>query len=79
MATLVKNESQKNAFAHILSICKENRQATRLQIMFHTYLSDHQCKEYLYIMVKNGLLDYSNETKVYGITHEGLRLLEAAR
>ena len=63
----------------VLAICKENKQATKLQIMFHTYLSDQQCKECLCNMVKNGLLDYSEETKVYSITHEGLRLLQALR
>ena len=78
MAVLPKILGENQIIAQILVICNKNKQATKLQIMFHTYLSDNQCKEFLCNMVKNGWL-VSDETKVYSITHKGLRLLQAAR
>jgi predicted transcriptional regulator len=75
---LLKIRAQEDIITLILGICEENRQATKLQIMYHTYLSDHLCKECLLYLVKNGLLEYSDETKVYSITKEGSRLLQAA-
>ncbi len=45
--------------------------ATKTKIMFKTFLSYGQLKEYLTLLLENGPLDYDGGTKIYKITRKG--------
>ncbi len=49
----------------------EHRGATKTKIMFKTSLSYGQLKEYLTLLLGNGLLDYDAGTKIYKIPRKG--------
>jgi predicted transcriptional regulator len=62
--------------------------ATKTSIMYKSYLSYKQLKEYLSFLVENGLVDEfpkhtksnsSNQKNVYKITGRGLRLLQISQ
>ncbi len=51
--------------------------ATRTKIMYKSYLSYGQLKEYLSVLTDNGLLSYDAHTQTFKTTEKGLRLLGA--
>jgi len=50
--------------------------ATKAKIMDWAYLSILQTKDYLFVLLENGLLCYGNGTGIYKTTEKGLRMLE---
>ena len=50
---------------------------TRTRIMFKSFLSHIQAKEYLTVLTERGLLRYDGETKTYRTTERGLSVLQA--
>ena len=50
--------------------------ATKTKIMYSSYLSSHQLRAYLELVIKNSLLAYDSRRKRYSTTDKGLRLLE---
>jgi predicted transcriptional regulator len=55
----------------------ENRTIeTQNQIMHKSFLSYAQLKEYLVLLMQNGLLEYLDETKSYRTTEKGLKFLK---
>src|ERR671939_840360 len=50
--------------------------ATKTRIMYKAFLSYAQLKEYLTVLLENGLLEYEEERQFYRTTEKGLRLLQ---
>ncbi len=48
----------------------------RTKIMYKSYLSFSQLKEYLRTLQENGLIDYEGERRCYRITERGIRVLK---
>ena len=51
-------------------------EATKTKIMYSSYLSSHQLRPYLELVIENGLLAYNSTRQKYTTTDKGLRLLE---
>jgi len=49
---------------------------TKTKIMYSSYLSSHQLRAYLELVIRNGLLAYDSTKQRYRTTDKGLRLLE---
>jgi predicted transcriptional regulator len=49
---------------------------TQTQIMYKSFVSYAQLKEYLTILIQNGLLEYLDGTKSYRTTEKGLKFLK---
>ena len=50
--------------------------ATKAKIMDWAYLSILQTKDYLFVLLENGLLCYGKGTGIYKTTEKGLRMLK---
>jgi predicted transcriptional regulator len=50
--------------------------ATKAKIMDCVYLSIAQTKDYLFVLLENGLLCYGKGTGIYKTTEKGIRLLK---
>ena len=50
--------------------------ATKAKIMDYVYLSIAQTKDYLFVLLENGLLSYGKGTGIYKTTEKGIRLLK---
>ena len=48
----------------------------RQKIMYKAYLSYHQLKEYLSVLIENNLLEYIEGTQTYRTTEKGLNYLK---
>lgn len=53
-----------------------NGGATKTRIMYKAYLSYAQLKEYLSVLIENGLLDFDKGTQTYKPTAKGLQFLK---
>ena len=49
--------------------------ATKTKIMYKAFLSYAQLKEYLTVLLENGLLEYEDGMRSYRTTEKGIRLL----
>lgn len=49
--------------------------STKTRIMYKAYLSYAQLKEYLEVLVENGLLEYNNADQTYKTTEKGLKFV----
>ena len=49
--------------------------ATKTKLMYKAYLSFNQLKEYLTLLVENGLIDYEEGMQTYRTTEKGIRVL----
>ena len=52
--------------------------ATKTKIMYKAFLSYAQLKEYLAVMLENGLIRYEASTQTYNVTEKGLRFAKIA-
>ncbi|HZA06989.1 MAG TPA: winged helix-turn-helix domain-containing protein [Nitrososphaeraceae archaeon] len=52
-----------------------NGGATKTRIMYKAFLSYAQLKEYLGVLIENGLIEYEEGTQLYRTTEKGIRLL----
>ena len=75
MSDLLGARAENQILIQILDACRQ-KQATKLEIMYSCSLSHAKCTEFLLKMVKEGLLDYYEETKMYKATKKSLTLLE---
>jgi predicted transcriptional regulator len=50
--------------------------ATKTKIMYSSYLSSHQLRAYLDLVISNHLVAYEPTKQWYSTTEKGLRLLE---
>jgi predicted transcriptional regulator len=61
----------------IVSMLKAARHGgTKTKIMYSSYLSSHQLRAYLELVIRNSLLAYDSTKQRYRTTDKGLRLLE---
>ena len=49
---------------------------TKTKIMYKAYLSYHQLKEYLSVLIENNLLEYSDRNQTFKTTEKGLFFLK---
>jgi predicted transcriptional regulator len=52
-----------------------NGGATKTKIMYKAFLSYAQLKEYLAVLIENGLIEYEEGRQLYRTTEKGIRLL----
>jgi len=60
----------------ILAIAREIDGVTKTRIMYKSYLSFNQLKEYLKLLLDNGLLEHIPENNTYRTTEKGVKMLE---
>ena len=53
-----------------------NGGATKTKIMYKAFLSYAQLREYLAVLIENGLLEYMEGTQTYKTTAKGLNFLK---
>ena len=53
-----------------------NGGVTKTKIMYKAFLSYHQLKEYLSVLIENDLIEYLNGTQTFKTTEKGLNLLK---
>jgi len=70
----MKYRDRNEIIAQILECCNGNR-VTRSKIMFDTYLSFNVTKEYLILLLENGLVDYQNGERTFKTTEKGIYFL----
>ncbi|HEX4849611.1 MAG TPA: winged helix-turn-helix domain-containing protein [Puia sp.] len=49
--------------------------ATKTKLMYKAYLSFNQLRDYLALLVENGLMEYEEGMRTYRTTEKGIRLL----
>jgi predicted transcriptional regulator len=69
----MKYRSRTDIVSQILEAA--NGGATKTKIMYKAYLSYAQLKEYLSVLVENGLLEFEKGTQSYKTTEKGLRFM----
>jgi len=72
---LMKYRSRTDIVATILEAA--NGGSTKTKIMYKSYLSYAQLKEYLSILIENGLLEYEEGEPKYKTTEKGIRFMRA--
>jgi predicted transcriptional regulator len=50
--------------------------ATKTKIMYKAFVSYAQLKEYLSVLLQNGLLSYERSEQIYRTTEKGVRFLD---
>ena len=73
----MKYRSRTDIVSQILEAA--NGGATKTKIMYKAYLSYAQLKEYLSILMENGLLEYEEGELKYKTTEKGLRFMRTYR
>ena len=69
----MRNRSRLELTATILRVATEGMSSTK--IMFNVYVSHTQLKEYLALLIHNGLLEYQKGKRIYLTTQKGLDFL----
>ena len=69
-----KYRSRTELFAQILQAA--NGEITKNKMMYSLFMSHEQLKEYLSILIENGLLAYLPLSRTYKTTEKGLKLLK---
>ena len=49
--------------------------ATKTKLMYSAFISFNQLREYLSLLVENGLIQYEEGTRTYRTTEKGIRFL----
>jgi predicted transcriptional regulator len=70
----MKYRSRTEIVAMILD--SANGGATKTKMMYKAFLSYHQLKEYLVVLIENDLIEYLNGTLTFRTTEKGLRFLK---
>jgi predicted transcriptional regulator len=70
----IKYRSRVEIMAQILQAAN-GRHITKTRIMYSVFLSYEQLKEYLAILIQNGLLEYWEGTQTYKTAEKGLKFL----
>ena len=63
----------------ILTSARQHDGVTKMQLMFLAYLSYDQVKEYLILLLGNGLLEHDIHSDRYHATAKGSRLVETCQ
>jgi len=72
----MKNRSRNEIYRSILETANADEGTNRTKLMYKSYLSFGQLKEYLRTLQENGLIDYEVERRCYRITERGIRVLQ---
>jgi predicted transcriptional regulator len=72
----MKNRSRSEIYRSILETANADEGTNRTKLMYKSYLSFSQLKEYLRTLQENGLIDYEVERRCYRITERGIRVLQ---
>ena len=71
-----KYRSRTDVIARILQAANDHGEdISKTRLVYSTFLSFTQLKEYLAILIQNGLLEYWEGTQTYRITEKGLKFL----
>ena len=70
----MKNRSRTEIVGNILNAA--NGGATKTKIMYISFLSYNQLKDYLSAMIENTLLEYLEGTRTFKTTEKGLNFLK---
>ena len=70
----MKYRSRTEIVAMILD--SANGGATKTKMMYKAFLSYHQLKEYLTVLIENDLIEYLNGTQTFRTTEKGLKFLK---
>jgi predicted transcriptional regulator len=70
----MKYRSRTEIVAMILD--SANGGATKTKIMYKAFLSYHQLKEYLLMLIENNLIEYLIGTQIFRTTEKGLKFLK---
>jgi predicted transcriptional regulator len=73
----LKYRSRSEIVGEILTSARDLEGVTKTRIMFNAYLSFAQLKDYLAILMENGLLEHMPENNRYRTTAKGVRMLDA--
>lgn len=73
----MKYRSRTELASHILEAA--NGGASKTKIMYKAYLSYAQLKEYLAVLIENGLMAHDAEENLYRTTSKGIKFLESSR
>jgi predicted transcriptional regulator len=72
----MKNRSRCEIYRSSLETVNADEGTNRTKLMYKSYLSFSQLKEYLRILQENGLIEYEVERRCYRITERGRRVLQ---
>jgi len=70
----MKYRERNEIIAQILECCNGNR-VTRTKIMFDAFLSFYVAKEYLLLLLGNGLVEYQTGERTFKTTEKGIHFL----
>ncbi|MEW6603586.1 MAG: winged helix-turn-helix domain-containing protein [Thermoproteota archaeon] len=73
----MKYRSRTELASHILEAA--NGGATKTKIMYKAYLSYAQLKEYLAVLIENGLMARDVDRDIYRTTSKGIKFLETSK
>ena len=71
----MRYRSRTDIVAQILEAANGGDGATQAKIMYKAFLSYAELKEYLTVMVENGLLKYNEREQIYKTTEKSNRFL----
>jgi len=75
MRVVMKYRSRNEIVADILSSAKNVEGVTKTKIMYEAFLSFAQLKDYMSMLLENGMLEQTSSSK-YRITDKDVRMLE---
>ena len=75
---VMKHRSRLEIIAEILETANSSK-SIQTKIMHRVYLSYPQLKEYLTLLLENGLIEYRQTDRIYRTTSRGMRFLEIYR
>jgi predicted transcriptional regulator len=70
----VKYRSRSDIIGLLLNAANGGR-ATKTKLMYSAFISFNQLREYLSLLVENGLIQYEEGMHTYRTTEKGMRLL----
>jgi predicted transcriptional regulator len=70
------NRSRDDIISDILEVASSGGIATKMGIMYKTFLSHAQMKNYLTYLTQHDLIEYDVDAQVYKTTEKGLRFLD---
>jgi predicted transcriptional regulator len=72
----MKNRSRSEIYRSILETANADEGTNKTKLMYKSYLSFNQLKEYLGTLQENGLIEYEVGMRRYRITDRGIRVLQ---
>jgi predicted transcriptional regulator len=72
----MKNRSRSEIYRSILETANADEGTNKTKLMYKSYLSFNQLKEYLATLQENGLIEYEVGMRRYRITDRGILVLQ---